>query len=219
MTVDARVACLSAVDIRVERRGQILVDHVSLEVAPGEMVAICGPSGSGKTTLLSVLAGLIRPDSGRVSLDGQPLRAPHDQTSNVGVVLQGYGLVPVLTAAENVEIVIQARGCSRSEVSEAAASALERVLLGGLGDRLVERLSGGQQQRVAVARSLARPPRLLLADEPTSELDETTRDHVIAEIRREARRGAIVVIATHDPDVVIACDRSVQLVGGRLVRG
>jgi putative ABC transport system ATP-binding protein len=196
---------LEATDVTVRRDGRPVVEGASLRCEAGEIVGIGGPSGSGKTTLLTVLAGLAEPDSGTVSWAGTP---------TVGVVLQGYGLVPVLTASENVEVVLQALGRRAAEVRSEAAAAMIRVLLDGLGDRLVDRLSGGQQQRVAVARALAVRPDLLLADEPTSELDEVSRDHVVGELRAEARRGAVVVIASHDRDVLAACDRVLWLADG-----
>lgn len=208
---------LMASELRFAVRGQALVDDVSLAISPGEMIAIYGPSGSGKTTLLSMLGGVIRPDSGSVSFEGELLGSNLKAAQGIGIVLQGYGLVPVLTAAENVEVAMQARGASKDRVKEAAVVALGRVLLDGLGDRLVEQLSGGQQQRVAVARALVHLPGTLLADEPTSELDESTRDHVVEQFRREAQRGAVVVLATHDTDVMAACDRSLKIVAGRLV--
>jgi putative ABC transport system ATP-binding protein len=198
-------ALLSATDVTVLRDGRPVVDGASLRCEAGEIVGIGGPSGSGKTTLLTVLAGLAEPDRGTVTRDGTP---------TIAVVLQGYGLVPVLTASENVEVVLQALGRSVSEVRSEAAVAMTRVLLDGLGDRLVDRLSGGQQQRVAVARALAVRPDLLLADEPTSELDEVSRDHVVGELRAEATRGAVVVIASHDRDVLAACDRVLWLADG-----
>jgi putative ABC transport system ATP-binding protein len=198
-------ALLSATDVTVLRDGRPVVEGASLRCEAGEIVGIGGPSGSGKTTLLTVLAGLAQPDSGTVTRAGTP---------TVGVVLQGYGLVPVLTASENVEVVLQALGRSVAEVRSEAAAAMTRVLLDGLGDRLVDRLSGGQQQRVAVARALAVRPDLLLADEPTSELDEVSRDHVVGELRAEASRGAVVVIASHDRDVLAACDRVLWLADG-----
>ena len=198
-------ALLSATDVTVLRDGRPVVEGASLRCEAGEIVGIGGPSGSGKTTLLTVLAGLAEPDRGTVTRAGTP---------TVGVVLQGYGLVPVLTASENVEVVLQALGRSAAEVRSEAAAAMARVLLDGLGDRLVDRLSGGQQQRVAVARALAVRPDLLLADEPTSELDEVSRDHVVGELRAEARRGAVVVIASHDRDVLAACDRVLWLADG-----
>jgi putative ABC transport system ATP-binding protein len=198
-------ALLAATDVTVLRDGRPVVDGASLRCEAGEIVGIGGPSGSGKTTLLTVLAGLAEPDRGTVTRDGTP---------TIAVVLQGYGLVPVLTASENVEVVLQALGRSVSEVRSEAAAAMTRVLLDGLGDRLVDRLSGGQQQRVAVARALAVRPDLLLADEPTSELDEVSRDHVVGELRAEATRGAVVVIASHDRDVLAACDRVLWLADG-----
>jgi putative ABC transport system ATP-binding protein len=198
-------ALLSATDVTVLRDGRPVVEGASLRCEAGEIVGIGGPSGSGKTTLLTVLAGLAEPDRGTVTRAGTP---------TVGVVLQGYGLVPVLTASENVEVVLQALGRSAAAVRSEAAAAMARVLLDGLGDRLVDRLSGGQQQRVAVARALAVRPDLLLADEPTSELDEVSRDHVVGELRAEARRGGMVVIASHDRDVLAACDRVLWLADG-----
>ena len=198
-------ALLSATHVTVLRDGRPVVEGASLRCEAGEIVGIGGPSGSGKTTLLTVLAGLAQPDRGTVTRAGTP---------TVGVVLQGYGLVPVLTASENVEVVLQALGRSAAAVRSEAAAAMARVLLDGLGDRLVDRLSGGQQQRVAVARALAVRPDLLLADEPTSELDEVSRDHVVGELQAEARRGGMVVIASHDRDVLAACDRVLWLADG-----
>ena len=214
-------AGLTGSELRLARSGQTILAGVTLDAVRGEMLAIVGPSGSGKTSLLSLLGGLVRPDGGTVSFDGAALpvlgrrRAGTSQV-RIGVVLQGHGLVPVLSAAENVEVVLQARGLRGEEVRGAGAEVLDRVLLGGEADRLVERLSGGQQQRVAVARALVSEPDLLVADEPTSELDEDTRDHVVRQLRMEAERGAVVVIATHDPDIVAACDRALQVEAGHL---
>ena len=214
-------AGLVASDLRVAHRGQVILDGVALTVARGEMVAVVGPSGSGKTSLLALLGGLTSPQAGLVCFDGDPVpvlgqRNRHRRAPRIGIVLQGHGLVPVLSAAENVEVVLQARGREAEDVRATAAAALDRVLLAEVADRLAERLSGGQQQRVALARALVDAPDLLLADEPTSELDEETRDHVVAQLRQEADRGAVVVIATHDPDIMAACDRAVRLGSGRL---
>jgi putative ABC transport system ATP-binding protein len=202
------VPMLEARDVRVVRGGVTVVDAVSLSGRAGEMLGIGGPSGSGKTSLLTVLAGVTRPESGSVTLRGRRWGPDAPDRDVVGVVLQGYGLVPVLTAAENVEVALQARGRHGSDVGAAAAEVLRRVQLDGMGHRLVERLSGGQQQRVAVARAIVHAPALLVADEPTSELDEAARDHVVQELRAEADRGALVVLASHDPDVLGACDRT-----------
>jgi putative ABC transport system ATP-binding protein len=212
---------LTGSELRLVRSGQTILDGVTLGAARGEMLAIVGPSGSGKTSLLSLLSGLVRPDAGTVGFDGEVLpvlgrRRKGASRARIGVVLQGHGLVPVLTAAENVEVVLQARRLRVGEVRDAAAQVLHRVLLGDVSDRLVERLSGGQQQRVAVARALVGDPDLLVADEPTSELDEETRDHVVRQLRLEAQRGAVVVVATHDPDIVASCDRAMQVEAGHL---
>ncbi len=218
MTADVGLA---GTELRLARSGQTILAGVTLGVVRGEMLAIVGPSGSGKTSLLSLLGGLVRPDSGWVSFDGAVLpvlgrRRAGASQARIGVVLQGHGLVPVLSAAENVEVVLQARRLRSEEVREVAAAVLDRVLLGNEADRLVERLSGGQQQRVAVARALIGEPDLLVADEPTSELDEDTRDHVVRQLRMEADRGAVVVVATHDPDIVASCDRAMQVEAGQL---
>jgi heme ABC exporter ATP-binding subunit CcmA len=204
---------LAVTDVRVVRDGRAVVDGVSMNAGAGEMVGVAGPSGSGKTTLLAVLAGLSHPDAGSVLFDG--VRPGPAHPDRVGVVLQGYGLVPVLTALENVEVALQHEHLDQASVAAAAAAALSRVRLDMLADRLVDRLSGGQQQRVAVARALVTKPSLLVADEPTSELDEATRDQVLAELRAEAARGAVVVIASHDPAVLELCDRCVRLAAGR----
>ena len=203
---------LTVTDVRVVRDGRAVVDGVSMIATAGEMVGVAGPSGSGKTTLLAVLAGLSHPDAGTVLFDG--VRPGPGLPYPVGVVLQGYGLVPVLTALENVEVALQREHLDQSAVAAAASAALSRVRLDLLADRLVDRLSGGQQQRVAVARALVTKPALLVADEPTSELDEATRDQVLAELRAEAARGAVVVIASHDPGVLGLCDRRVRLSAG-----
>jgi putative ABC transport system ATP-binding protein len=182
---------------------------------PGELLAVRGPSGSGKSSLLSLLGGITAPHSGTVTFAGRRVAVTH-AAQDVGLMLQGHALAAVLTARENVEISLQARGCPPDEVAARAEAALQRVLLDGIGDRPVDRLSGGQQQRVALARAIVHGPALLLVDEPTSELDESTRDHVVRELVAEAERGSVVVIATHDPDVVAACDRVLTLVDGRV---
>jgi putative ABC transport system ATP-binding protein len=195
--------------------GRVL-DDVSLEAAPGRILAVTGSSGSGKTTLLSVLGGLLRPDDGQVTYDDQPVGTRDGEPrAGTAFVLQTYGLVPSLTAAENVAVALRARAVAPAEADSAAAVALGRTGIGDLAERLITELSGGQLQRVAVARALALQPDVLLADEPTSELDEHNRDLVVAEIRAEADRGAVVVLATHDPEVADMCDDELHLVDGR----
>jgi putative ABC transport system ATP-binding protein len=194
-----------------------LLADVSLVAEPGRIMAVTGSSGSGKTTLLSVLGGLLRPDQGEVAYgDGPVGTRTGEPRAGTAFVLQTYGLVPSLTAEENVAIALRSRRGSPSQAAVTAVAALERVGVADLAERLVTELSGGQLQRVAVARALAVEADVLLADEPTSELDERNRDLVVAELRVEADRGAVVVLATHDPEVSEMCDDEVHVVDGRV---
>jgi putative ABC transport system ATP-binding protein len=201
----------------VERGGLRLLTDVSVEFRPGQITAVSGPSGSGKTTLLSVAGGLMQPTSGAALLGAMPVRqASGDPIREVAFVLQVYGLIPILSARENVALALRARGASLEEAEDRADAALGRFDLIDLGNRQVEELSGGQMQRVALARALVVDADVILADEPTSELDEGNRDRVLAELRDEANRGAVVVIATHDPAVVSASDVHVSIDEGHL---
>ena len=202
---------LEGSDLVVERAGRRILDRASLTVAGGERVAVTGPSGSGKTTLLHVLAGLERPDAGTVRLDGDGQGGPR-----VAVVFQGHGLVSLLTAAENVELALQAEQLERDQVGQRAAAALAAVGLGPGQERLVEELSSGQQQRVAVARALVVRPDVLLADEPTAELDAGNREVVLELLLATAGHGAAVVLATHDLNLAARCDRQLRMLAGRL---
>ncbi|MGZ5418544.1 MAG: ABC transporter ATP-binding protein [Nocardioides sp.] len=193
-----------------------LLDDVTVEALPGRLLAVTGSSGSGKTTLLSVLGGLIRPSVGEAHFGGEPVGTRHGEPRpGTAFVLQTYGLVPSLTAEENVSVALRARGVAPGEAVDRAVATLERFGVGDLADRLISELSGGQLQRVAISRAIAVEPDVLLADEPTSELDEANRDLVVAELRAEADRGAVVVLATHDPDVAELCDDELHLVEGR----
>jgi putative ABC transport system ATP-binding protein len=203
------VTALEARGLRCEIAGRDLFEVVDLTVAGGESVALVGPSGSGKTTLLAALAGLGDPTAGEVWLDGERVRAGH--TAGIVVVLQGYGLISLLTAAENVEVALRAAGSDPAGVRDPAREALDQVLLGPHVDQLVEELSGGQQQRVAVARALALRPHVLLADEPTAEQDRATRAVVLTRLFEVTEAGGALVIATHDPDVAERCDRVLTL--------
>ena len=195
-----------------------LLDGINLEFRPGELTAVSGPSGSGKTTLLSIAGGLLEPTSGTTLFDQEPMwQGTGDPRSHVAFVLQVYGLIPILSARENVSVALRARGLSPTEADLRAEAALARFHIADLGDRQVEELSGGQMQRVACARGFVVGARILLADEPTSELDGDNRGLVLGELRQEAQLGAIVVVATHDPAVVEACDRHYVLDEGRLV--
>jgi putative ABC transport system ATP-binding protein len=198
------------------RADPVLTD-VTLEVEPGRMLAVTGPSGAGKTTLLSALAGLLAPRAGTVTLDGVALR-DRDQAVAAGVVLipQDNGLAPILTAQENLQVVLIARGADPAAARRDTAIALDRLALSGQADQLVEELSGGQQQRTAIARGLALAGDVLLADEVTSELDAGNRQRVLELLRAEADRGAAVVLATHDPEAAATCDTEVRLRDGRV---
>jgi putative ABC transport system ATP-binding protein len=188
------------------RGGRRILDGVDLDVAVGERVAVTGASGTGKTTLLAILGGLERPEEGEIVV-GADLRG------RVALVLQGYGLVALLTAAENVELPLQAARHDRHHVLTEAAAALDAVGLADRADHLVDDLSGGEQQRVAVARALVGGPRLLLADEPTAELDATSRDRILDVL---LARPATVVVVTHDAAVASRFDRRLVLANGRL---
>ena len=208
---------LEAVDVVVRRAGRDVLDGVSAVAHAGRMLAAVGPSGSGKTTLLGVMCGLVRPDGGQVLLGADRVDGSTAQRTRFGFLLQTHALLPVLTAAENVEVALRARGVRPADAAGAAREALVEVGLEAHADRLVERLSGGQQQRVALARALAPQPDVVLADEPTSELDAATRDAMVDLLEAHARRGAVVVLATHDPEVADRCDDRVDLHDGRVV--
>lgn len=188
-----------------------ILQDVDLTVDAGERLAVTGPSGSGKSTLLAILAGLMAPTEGEVLVDGVQVAGIAGPDRKVAVVLQGYGLVSLLTAAENVEVALMASGRSRREARKPALASLADVGLAAHADQVVEELSGGQQQRTAVARALALDPRLLIADEPTAEQDPATRVLVMARMLAVTDRGGGLVLATHDPDVAGQCHRTLEL--------
>ncbi len=197
---------------------------LQLSVEPGEMVAVMGASGVGKSTLLHLLGGLDRPDSGTVVVDGRDLGTLSDEAlvgfrnARVGFVFQFHHLLPEFSALENAEMPMRIARRAPAQARAAARVLLEAV---GLGERLEHRpsmLSGGEQQRVAVARALVMQPALVLADEPTGDLDEGTGDSLNALFRQMHReRGLTSVIATHNPRLAAACDRVLRLEGGALV--
>jgi putative ABC transport system ATP-binding protein len=209
---------LALEDVSLNVGGRWALERLSVEFRPGEVTALSGPSGSGKTTLLSIAGGILKPTTGFATYGGRHMwLGDGDPRHEVAFVLQVYGLVPILSARENVAIALRARGVSPAEADTRADEELSRFHIGDLGDRQVEELSGGQMQRVACARAFAVSPEILLADEPTSELDEGNREHVMDQLRIEAARGAVVVVATHDPAVVESSDRALVLDEGRLV--
>ncbi|WP_433268651.1 ABC transporter ATP-binding protein [Micromonospora vinacea] len=189
---------------------------VSVTVRPGRVLALTGSSGAGKTTLLHAMAGLLRPRDGTVAVDGQSLRdRDHAVEHRIVLIPQDNGLAPILTATENLQVALVAGGVAAPEARQHTAAMLDRLGLAGQADQLVEELSGGQQQRTAVARGLALRGGVLLADEVTSELDAGNRQRILDLLHGEARRGAAVVFATHDPEVAAACEAELHLVEGR----
>jgi putative ABC transport system ATP-binding protein len=204
---------LTGTDLRYAVDDRTILDGISVDASSGRVLAVRGPSGSGKSSLLTMLGGLIAPSGGTVTLDGAPVTPTSDLAlrRRFGFVLQGYGLVAALTARENVAVVLQAARVPRAQVRSRVQAVLERVRLAAVADHLVEDLSGGQQQRVAVARALVTAADVFLADEPTAELDADNRGLIVSLLIERARTGAVVVIASHDPDVVDACDDVLDL--------
>ena len=205
---------LQATGLVVVRGDRRVLDGVSLVARAGERVVVTGHSGVGKTTLLHALAGLEPPQSGSVLLGGDPVGLA--TRTRIGLVPQQHGLVALLTAAENVELAMQVARRPRADARAAAQRALEDVSLGRRTDHLVDELSGGEQQRVAVARALALEPEVILADEPTAELDAENRARVLDVLHRAALSGIAVVLTTHDDVVAAVCDRRLHLEGGHL---
>ena len=200
------------------------LDHVSIEIAEGGFVCLSAPSGGGKTTLLNAIGGLDKPDSGEVYIAGQRIdnlkkgELAELRLRQIGFVFQAFNLIPVLTARENVEFVMQVQGVPAAERSTLALEILEEVGLAGLEDRLPADMSGGQQQRVAVARAIVSRPALVLADEPTANLDSKTADELM-ELFRELndRHKTTFVIATHDKRVMSYAKRLIRMLDGRIV--
>ncbi|MGY2703792.1 ABC transporter ATP-binding protein [Nocardioides sp. HB32] len=203
---------LRAEAVRVEYADLVAVRDVDLVVHPGQLISVTGPSGAGKSSLLWALAGALRPAAGRVLLADEPL-GNREQAAARGVALvpQGNGLASSLTAAENVLVPLLSSGVAADEAYRRTGEALTLVGLEESGNHLIEELSGGQQQRVALARAFAAHATVLLADEPTSDLDAANRERAVAALRAEADRGAIVVMATHDPEAAEQTDAELHL--------
>ena len=199
---------------------QRAVDDVSFAVEPGELVALVGASGSGKTTTLRMVAGYEEPDAGRILFDGEDITRLGPARRGFGMVFQHYALFPHMSVAENVAFGLEARGVARSERNQRAMQALDRVGLGGKGERMVQQLSGGEQQSVALARASVIAPRLLLLDEPLSNLDPTLRQTTREELRSTLKgAGAPALFVTHDQDDAFAiADRIVLLSKGKVLQ-
>lgn len=196
---------------------------VDMTVEAGEFMALAGPSGSGKTTLLNLIGALDRPTSGTIRIAGRELNGLSERDlsdlrrDHVGFVFQAYNLVPVLTAAENAEYVMELQGVSASERRKRVSELFERMGIKDLLDTRPLKMSGGQQQRVAVARAIASKPAIVLADEPTANLDQSTGRALVALMRELNReQGVTFVFSTHDPMVLEQADRVVRMVDGKI---
>jgi len=201
----------------------LALQGVDFTVTKGEFVSLAGPSGSGKSTLLNVIGGLDRPDAGGIHVDGVHLNELSEselsdlRLSKMGFVFQAYNLIPVLSASENVEFILQLQGLPAAERAERAQAALDALGIGELAHRRPGELSGGQQQRVAVARAIVTEPVLLLADEPSANLDSNTTEELLALLRSlNETRGVTILAATHDPMVMSFAKRRVQLRDGMI---
>ena len=198
------------------------LDGIDLEIPVGQMVAIQGPTGGGKSTLLQMLGALDRPSAGTVTLAGSTISSLPDRgladirAHEIGFVFQGYNLIPTLTAQENVEMGLAPLTLPTTERVSRAAASLASVGLGERGTHLPGELSGGQQQRVAIARALAKNPKVLLADEPTGNLDEATRDEIMELFDQLWRDGLTIVMVTHDSAVAARAQRRLRIKAGRI---
>ena len=205
------------------KRKVVALDNVNLHVARGEMVSIVGPSGSGKSTLLNLVGGLDRPTSGEIRIDGRSLAAlPDDDLTRlrrdkIGFIFQFFNLLPSLTCVENVALPLHLKGLPRKEIQTRARGLLELVRLDQRFDHLPDELSGGERQRVAIARALAFQPPVLLADEPTGNLDTHTGAEILSLIHDlHARLNATILLVTHDSGVAHSCPRTVTLRDARI---
>ena len=209
------------------RQGEVdikALDHVSIEIAEGGFVCLSAPSGGGKTTLLNAIGGLDKPDSGEVYIAGRRIdnlskgELADLRLRQIGFVFQAFNLIPVLTARENVEFVMQVQGVPAADRGSLALEILEEVGLEGLEDRRPADMSGGQQQRVAVARAIVSRPALILADEPTANLDSKTADGLMELFRHlNEHHDTTFVIATHDKRVMSYAKRLIRMLDGRIV--
>ena len=202
------------------------VRDLNLRIDAGEFVAIVGPSGSGKTTLLQLRGALDRPSAGEILFEGRDLAKLGEgeltslRLAALGFVFQQFNLIPTLSAAQNVELALAPRGFDSAKRHEIVEELLQSVGLGSRGHHLPSQLSGGEQQRVAIARALANEPRVVLADEPTGNLDSTTGDEIIALLRELSDdRGQTIVLVTHNAEIAALAGRTIRMQDGALVDG
>jgi putative ABC transport system ATP-binding protein len=215
---------LSAVSKHFNGKRQVVaLDAIDLHIERGEMVSIVGPSGSGKSTLLNLIGGLDRPTSGEIRIDGQSVAALSDddltrlRRDKIGFIFQFFNLLPSLTCVENVALPLHLKGLGRKEIDKRARELLDLVQLGNRVDHLPDELSGGERQRVAIARALAFYPPVLLADEPTGNLDSHTGAEILKLIRDlHDRLHSTILIVTHDNGVAESCQRTITLRDARI---
>jgi putative ABC transport system ATP-binding protein len=195
--------------------------NVNLEITRGDLISIQGPTGGGKSTLLQMLGGLDQPTSGTISLADDHLEKLSEskltemRARKIGFVFQNYNLIPTLTALENVQTALVPQGVSKSDSEKRAMAALESVSLADRANHLPAELSGGQQQRVAIARALVKNPEVILADEPTGNLDEETRDQIIdLLVNLNQQQGITVILVTHDSSVAKRANKSLHIASG-----
>ena len=205
------------------KRRVVALESVDLAIARGEMISIVGPSGSGKSTLLNLIGGLDRPSAGEIRIDGQSIAALSDddltrlRRDKIGFIFQFFNLLPSLSCLENVALPLHLKGLARRDIEKRARELLELVQLGERIDHLPDELSGGERQRVAIARALAFHPPVLLADEPTGNLDTHTGAEILALIRDlHQRLDSTILIVTHDTSVAESCSRTVTLRDARI---
>ncbi len=206
------------------RRRVTALEDINLDIPKGELVSIVGPSGSGKSTLLNLIGGLDRPTAGAITLDGQRLDGlPDDgltavRRDKLGIIFQFFNLLPSLTCLENVALPLHLRGWPAKKINARAGELLELVKLSARVDHVPDELSGGERQRVAIARALSVYPPILLADEPTGNLDTQTGLDILSLIKDlHVRLGATILIVTHDMNVAATCQRTITIRDGRIV--
>jgi len=228
MTMNSNQNSVQCVDLcKTYHQGDIEViglDHVDLEIAEGGFVCLSAPSGGGKTTLLNAIGGLDTPASGEIWLAGERIdnlgkgELASMRLHRIGFVFQAYNLIPVLTARENIEFVMEVQGVPAAEREQRSTEILAEVGLSGLGDRRPAQMSGGQQQRVAVARAIVSKPALVLADEPTANLDSHTAEQLMELfVELNEHHGTTFVIATHDDRVKRYAKRVIHMLDGKVV--
>lgn len=206
------------------KREVVALDNVSLKIEKGEMAALAGPSGSGKSTLLNLIGGLDHPTSGEISIDGVKLSGLTDdeltrvRRDKIGFIFQFFNLLPTLSSIENVSLPLHLRGWAKAKIDARARELLGLVRLSHRLEHLPDELSGGERQRVAIARALSVYPPVILADEPTGNLDSATGEEILKLIRDvHERLGATVLIVTHDRDIAESCKRRITLRDGRVI--